>query len=339
MLDLRYLPVGDPARMLARKALLAALSVGTIFVVFALISTQDKAVRAHSPWQDDPFDVVVSFTLFLVPLLLAALLLRAQLCRRDEPLPARRLSDLLRCAQAAVVAIGLTVATDWSAVALGEHRSEWGLGGVALLGGLGLITLAAAGAGLALRRARPGRQVADCPGPDWVEDILLYATQRSTRLGRLSPTAIRLVARLSRVTLHPRLGIRRHPVAWALLAAATFGLSLAVAQGVGEHAFSTPVSAFRAVALFGLIGTAGMFALLVTVGRYLRVVGPADGSIGHRRAVAVGLAAAVSVPVTVAFRAELSWLTADLIALIAALATAAGIGALAVTFIVGVRAR
>jgi len=134
MLELTSLPAGDPDRLRARNALVATLSASSLFVVFAVISTQDKYFRVHSPWQDDPFDVVVSFTMFLVPMLMAALLVRAQLCRAALPLPTRRFKDLLRCARAALAAVGLTTATDWSAAVLGEHRSQWGPEGRALLG-------------------------------------------------------------------------------------------------------------------------------------------------------------------------------------------------------------
>jgi len=337
ILDLPSLPVGDPARLRARNAVVGALSASALFVLFAVISTQDKGVRVHSPWQDDPFDVVVSFTMFLVPVLMAALLVRAQLCRADLPLPARRFNDLLRGARAALAAIGLTAATDWSAAALGEHRSLWGPGGAALLFMLGLVMLATAGATVVLRRVRP--VAPEAAGPDWVENVLLFAKDRSARLGPLSPAASWFAGRGSAALLHPRLGIRAHPLGWALLFAAGFGLSLAVVQGVGEDAFTTAGSAVQAVATFGLIGTAGMFALFVGAGRYLRVVAPVDGTTRRSPVVVAGVTAAVSVPVTVAFRADLPWLTDNLLGLIAVMATASGVVALAATSLMGRRAR
>jgi hypothetical protein len=333
MLELTSLPVGDPDRLRARNALVAALSASSLFVVFAVISTQNKDVRVHSPWQDDPFDVVVSFTMFLVPMLMAALLVRAQLCRTALPLPTRRFNDLLRCARAALAAVGLTTATDWSAAVLGEHRSQWGPEGRALLGMLGLVTFASAAAAFVLRRVRPVE--AEAPGPDWVEDVLLFARFGSARLGRFAPAAGWLVGRGAAALLHPRLGIRRHPVGWALLAAAAFGLSLSVAQGVGEHAFTTAGSTVRVVATFGLIGTAGIFVLFVGAGRYLRAVAPVNGTIRHSPAIVAGITAAVSVPVTVAFRSELPWVTDNLLGLIAVVATASGVAALAATSLIG----
>ena len=66
------LPVGAPVRDRAGRALLGATLLGVAFTVFAALTTQDRAVRAHSPWQDDPYDALVSFTQLLVPVMVAA---------------------------------------------------------------------------------------------------------------------------------------------------------------------------------------------------------------------------------------------------------------------------
>src|SRR6478672_11187400 len=112
------LPVGDPVR--------------------------DRAARAHSPWQDDPYDALVSFTQLLVPVMVAAGVARAQLCRRSEPLPAARLDGLVRAARLVVLLVGATVGVDVVAVALGTHRQAWtpvtavlSAAAVALLGAAG----------------------------------------------------------------------------------------------------------------------------------------------------------------------------------------------------------
>src|SRR3954454_13569802 len=94
-------------------------SVGcaVVFTGFALGTTQVRALRAHSPWQDDPYDVVVSFTQLLVPALAAAVAVRIAV-RRPEAAP----GDLSRGGWALVGLIAMTAATDWVAVGLRVHE-------------------------------------------------------------------------------------------------------------------------------------------------------------------------------------------------------------------------
>lgn len=86
------LTVGHLGRLPLRSALCWSLASAGGFTVLA---TQNMSVRAHSPWQDDPYDLVISFTQFVIPVLAAATCLRILRCRRDQPLPAVRTSDLL----------------------------------------------------------------------------------------------------------------------------------------------------------------------------------------------------------------------------------------------------
>ena len=44
----------------------------------------------HAPWLNDPFDTVISFMMFFVPLIALCCVPRLLLCRRSEPLPAAR---------------------------------------------------------------------------------------------------------------------------------------------------------------------------------------------------------------------------------------------------------
>lgn len=312
MIDANALPVGDPVRVRARRALGATVVTGLSFFAFAVISTQDKTVRAHSPWQDDPFDVVVSFTLFLVPMLLAALIVRVQLCRANRPLPSRRISDLLRCARLALAAVALTVLTDWCAVALQEHASVWSQPGEALIAALGLLTILVVVAAAALVAAGSASISGDAAnaGPDWIEDMVTLASQHAGHLGKVSGAAHWAVDLADQHLVCGRFGLRRHPVMAAFFAALAFGLSLAVAQGVGEHEFTGPRSTAGVIAFLTFVGGGGMFGLLVTAGAYLRVVKP-DGR--HppedRRQLVAAVTSALSIPVTVAFRDNLGWAT------------------------------
>jgi hypothetical protein len=56
--------------------ILASLGTACLFEVLTVLATQDKTVRAASPWQDDPYDAVVSLTQFAVPMLALVIALR-----------------------------------------------------------------------------------------------------------------------------------------------------------------------------------------------------------------------------------------------------------------------
>ncbi|MGW4567857.1 hypothetical protein ACWEN3_37590, partial [Streptomyces sp. NPDC004561] len=60
----------------ALTAIWTALSTAGLFEVLSLLESQDKTVRATSPWQDDPYDVFVSFAIFAVPMLAGVIVLR-----------------------------------------------------------------------------------------------------------------------------------------------------------------------------------------------------------------------------------------------------------------------
>jgi len=122
------LPVGHPARPAAARALRVSLVVAALFTVWAYVGTQVQAVRAGSPWQDDPYDALVSLTQFLVPVLAALVLARMWLCRRFEPLPLFRLRQLLRGAQVTTGLVAATVAVDWVAAAARADQSLWDRG-------------------------------------------------------------------------------------------------------------------------------------------------------------------------------------------------------------------
>src|SRR5207249_8042943 len=109
---------GDPRRRSAGRALLGSLLAAAGFILFVLLTKQVRAVEAHVPWRDDPYDAVVSFSMFAVPLLAVACLLRAPACRREQVLPLTRVLDLLRAARLIAVIVCVTLLAAWVSVAL-----------------------------------------------------------------------------------------------------------------------------------------------------------------------------------------------------------------------------
>lgn len=189
------LVVDDPARRRAGTAVYLSLAVVSVFAVVTWFTKEMPSLDVRQPWQDDPYDVVVSLDFVVLPLLVLLGATRTQLCPRYSALPSRRIVDLLRVCVAAVGACLVTQAAEWVAVVLRLHHASWNaatLGQVmALLAGTVAMTAAVA----RLRAASRGvLQVSDPgPQPDWLADTVALGLHASARLDRYGPYANRLV--------------------------------------------------------------------------------------------------------------------------------------------------
>jgi hypothetical protein len=261
------LAAGERVRGQARTAIFAALALASVFAVWTWASKENVTLNACQPWQDDPFDVMVSLDFVILPLLVAMGAARVQLCRRDQVLPTRRLVDVLRVCSAA---IGVSLATElsqWVAVALGLHGSEWTAittWQVVVLAALTSATLVAVT--LLWRSSRAVGRVAEAGAqPDWLTDAPGFGLLLARRLGRhggWAQTAIRWTD--ERVADR----VRRHPVAAAALLAAILALPFPVSKALFEG-YPTAL-----VLLSFAFPATGLFVFTVVVGRYLRVVAP-----------------------------------------------------------------
>jgi hypothetical protein len=77
-------------RLTRRAANAAALAVVAFWALF-VFSAELPAVRAHSPWAEDPYDAVVSFVALLVPSVALLTFVRCQRWRQPAALPASKL--------------------------------------------------------------------------------------------------------------------------------------------------------------------------------------------------------------------------------------------------------
>ena len=283
---LAALPVGHPARPVAARALWVSIAVAGLFTVFAYASTQVHAVRAGSPWQDDPYDALVSLTEFLVPVLAALVVARMWLCRRFEPLPLFRVRQLLRAAQVATGLVAATVAVDWVAAATGTDRSLWDRGTPWLIATLVPLSGAVlAGFGLqraAIRRLPPGDGP---PGGDWLDDAAAVAE-------RLRVPQVAVWLRATRLLDHLRRYVVLVAAAISILASAAVTTALVVGEGGG-----LPALLYLTLAL---IYAAGLFAFCLIANSTLHLAlaesagdpSPSRRRRRLRRATYVGVAAA-----------------------------------------------
>jgi len=249
----------------AGLAIVVSLALAAVFGAVTVLSKETPVLNLRQPWQDDPYDVPVSLDFVVLPLLVSIGLLRVQLCRRYKPLPARRLVDLLRVAGAALGACLVSEVAEWVAVALDRHRATWTAATSWQVVVLAALTAATIGACVLVRRAghlvaplaRPAAQ------PDWLADAVAAALRATRLLGRHRGWALEVV-RWTDTQVITR--VRAHPVAAAGLFAVTLALPFVTAKIVLEG-YSTPL-----VLLISVFITASLFALIVVVGAYLRVV-------------------------------------------------------------------
>lgn len=286
---------GHPARRPAGWALWCSALTSLAFVAFAYATTQSPGIRDGSPWQNDPYDGVVSFTEFLVPTVLLLVLARATLWRRGQPQPAFRINQLTRAGLVSTVLVGMTVVTDWLAVALGADRALWDDATPWLIAGLVPLTLLAT-ASLVLQRVtlrKLPHTADDRPDGDWLDDLAELA-QRVT--GRRAERPVGFV--------------REHIVAFAVLLSLITSTGITTLEAVGEG-WDNPLLFVVGV----LIGLGGFLAFCLISNVVLHIAVPCErtprrrpGSSRLRRATWIAvIAGALALPVCAVLRDRI-WL-------------------------------
>lgn len=260
-----------------------AVVTGLTFTAFAFASTRVRAIRAGSPWQDDPHDVVVSFTEFLVPVVVVLVGAAALVGSRHR---------VHRAASWTTALVGLTLGVDVIAVVTGADQDRWNAGTAPLvtvmfvLVGLTLLTA------IALRLTRPGADAIE-PVGDWLDDL-----PRLLLILRLAGPA-RWVEQSGR-----REFVRRHVTGLAAALSLLAALLVAAAQAVGEGGLDPALFVLET-----LVCAAGLFGFCMISNAVLRLVGlsgPPRQSV--QRALRVGaIAAAVTAPAALGLRQSI-WL-------------------------------
>jgi hypothetical protein len=292
--------VDDPSRPSIRRAVFGTLWTVAVFFVFTA-TKEIKPIYNHAPWLNDPYDTLISFTMFFVPLVAAFFLVQVSLCLRSAPLPVARVVSILRACQVAIGAIIVELLSAWLAVAAGANESQWTLSFTGLEVSLLLVTTVMVSiATVRLARAphlsrQTGQQ--DEAEPDWIGDAVAVAKRESRWLGSLRRRAIPVLDWCDRTLLRE---VRRHPLITAAVASAGFGVAVFGWQGFREGYVPS-------VTLLSMgLGFCGMFAFLVPAGSYFRLVKSANPSSGlRRRALDASVVASGAAIVALAFRGNL----------------------------------
>jgi hypothetical protein len=252
---------------------------------------------------NDPFDTGISFMILLVPLIAVLCMPRLLQCGRSEPLPATRIRDLLQGCRVLLAGVGMTLASEWVSVVIGDNRAAWNgatwlqVGALALMSAATAVVLSGMGRAGLPRPADP----ADSGAPtDWLVDLLLAARQETSRLGPGRRPALALLAWSEQRCARQ---IRRHPLWTALFFSAVLGAGVGENQGLREGYY--PQVTVVASALL----TAGTFGLLVMAGAYLGLIHSSTPCRGaRRRLLDAGVITSVGVLVPFALRYHLWWL-------------------------------
>jgi len=298
------LAAGDPGRPAIGRAVFAALLAGIVFSVLTGPVKQIAVLYDHAPWLNDPFDVVVSFAMFFVPLTAAFCMVRLPLCRRSELLPLARVRDLLRGCRVVLGVAAATLLTEWVSVAIGANRPQWNGATWLQVGFLALMTVLTVRAVVLLLRApSPPRPVraAGRPAPDWLGDAVAV-TVTALQIRWLGPLRRPALGALSWTERHLVAVVRRHPLWSAAVAAAAFGAAVGGRQAIAEGYFA--LAALLTITLLGC----GMFAFLVGAGSYIGLVRSSTSLAGvRRRTLDAGALTCVGVLAVLAFRNALWW--------------------------------
>ena len=214
--------------------------------------------------------------MFVVPLTLATLLVQVPLCRRSKPLPRDRVGAISRACKITLLTSGATLGCCWASVVVGANSVAWKLTSTgALIAGLSLVsarTVLAAGRLVAVRAIVPSNT--DPRAGDRLADVVADCRLYLQRLGPLRKHLLRAVD-WADDEIAPLL--RTRPITAAIAASAAFGVGVGVNQGVREDYSLAAIAATSAMLAIG------MFAAIVVVGAYVRLVTMARPLSARRR--------------------------------------------------------
>ncbi len=292
---------GDPVRRDVKNALLWSAASVVAFEAFAITTTQIPSVRAQSPWANDPYDAVVSFTIFFVPALATLVAARSLLCQRSQDLPVSRVGDVTKASEVLGVMVAVTALTDWVALLCGADHHSWGFRTGILVAALALLTVLVVMSTYRTRRVatRVSRTNNRLNESDWLSDLLPLASLFSESRPRVSRLVVALAQRIENFALG-RFGVRRRPLLNLAVASVLASLVVLGIQAVRESGLNELFLVESAVAAGGFFAFGAIANFLLD---FVHVVAPRSLT---RQCVRVASTfAALSMPVSLAFRDEI----------------------------------
>ena len=242
------------------------------------VTTQIESVRAASPFGDDPWDVVVSYGVIFLAIVVAATGVRS--LRHRGPILEPAIAARIRTGVAmALLTIGVTLVSDLSALVLAALPDPAAArdGRLALIVGLLVVSGVATGAATALlvraaSMARRTMSTDDAIEPDILDDLLGLARDGASVIPRVRGTADRLTSTVERFLTTSPASPRRHRLAFGVLAAVGAGLAYTEWHAIVEGAWASLLVAV----LFATLTAGGVLAVYVATLGPLRLIRPAN---------------------------------------------------------------
>ncbi len=273
----------DPTTRTTRLAANVAASSVVAYAVLWLLSTQIDAIRAVSPFADDPWDAIATYAAIFLPFVAGATWIRS-LRHRGPILPAATARRIRWGSGLAAAIVLIAVAADAQAIATIGFAHDGRLAAAvmaALVAASGVTSVAAIA--LTVRAARiaspagltepsaPERAQKATFEPDIVDDLLALAADVARPFG-LRPQVARFGASLETILEQAGWSPRRHRIAFGLALSVAAGASFAIWHGIREGA---PPSLVVPLMFTVLLGSGVFAAWLGTVGP-LRLLRPPE---------------------------------------------------------------
>jgi hypothetical protein len=253
-----------PSTRATRLAANAAAFAVVAWAILYVVTTQIGTVRAASPFGNDPWDIVVSYSAIFLPIVVGATWVRS-LRHRGPHLEGATASRIRTGTAIALVTIGINVASD--AVALLVVPAPVRDGRLVLI--IGLVVLAGLTTALAatflMRATRiAGPAAGDANEPDVLDDLLGL-------FGEV-PGASRVVRRLDRFLATSPVSPQRHRLIFGLLAAVLVGVAFDVWHAIVEG----PWASVPVLVLFAALAGGGVLTIYLVTLVPLRLIRPAS---------------------------------------------------------------
>ncbi len=236
------------------------------YAVLWVVSTQIEAIRANSPFSDDPWALVASYSWVFLPVVAGATWVRS-LRHREAVLPAAT-AKRIRWGSAAAVAIVLAaVATDVVAIATVPVPDASPI--LAILVAVAAACAIPAAVLQVIAFTAVGPATDDPNEPDVVDDALVLATEVSGWIGLRRPVGA-VVRWFQEFLDRSHLSPRRHRIAFGILVAAAAGVGFDIWHAIVEGPWST----VGALLLIGALTAGGVFAIYAITLAPLRLLRP-----------------------------------------------------------------
>ena len=265
---------------LTRSTRLAANAGAVAVVAYAalfFVTTQIKSVRAASPFGDDPWDVVISYGVIFLAIVVAATGARS-LRHHGQTLEPATAARIRTGVAMAVMTIGVTLVSDLSALVFAPlpdpaaaHDGRLGVivgllvvSGVTTAAAIALLVRAAA---IARGRTAPTEVPTE---PDILDDLLGLARDGAALIPPMRGIADRMTSVVERFLASSPASPRRHRLAFGVFAAVAAGLAYAQWHAIVEGAWGS----LSVAALFAALTAGGVLAVYIATLGPLRLIRP-----------------------------------------------------------------